>query len=161
MKNKKGFTLIELMIVVAIIGILAALAIPDFMKMLAKSKQSEAKTNLGAIFTGQVAYFGEQNEYGNTFPLIAWYPEGQNLYAYGMGAATTSTLEDPAQDLILNLKGDTDAPCNAIGTPPPATTPGTFTVVATGNVDNDLLCDYWWINEQKMLTNETNDVNLK
>ena len=63
MKNKKGFTLIELMIVVAIIGILAALAIPDFMKMLAKSKQSEAKTNLGAIFTGQVSYHGEHNTY--------------------------------------------------------------------------------------------------
>ena len=53
LRSKKGFTLIELMIVVAIIGILAAIAIPNFLKFQAKSKQSEAKTNLGAIFTGQ------------------------------------------------------------------------------------------------------------
>jgi len=52
LKGKKGFTLIELMIVVAIIGILAAIAIPNFLKFQAKSKQSEAKSNLGAIFTG-------------------------------------------------------------------------------------------------------------
>ncbi|WP_414645174.1 type IV pilin protein, partial [Candidatus Deferrimicrobium sp.] len=50
-KGKKGFTLIELMIVVAIIGILAAIAIPNFLRFQAKSKQSEAKTNLGGIFT--------------------------------------------------------------------------------------------------------------
>ena len=65
LKGKKGFTLIELMIVVAIIGILAAIAIPNFLKFQAKSKQSEAKTNLGAIFTGEMSYFGESNAYGN------------------------------------------------------------------------------------------------
>ena len=84
MKNKKGFTLIELMIVVAIIGILAAIAIPDFLKFQAKAKQSEAKTNLGAIFTAQVAYFAEQNTFGATttcFADIAWSPEGDNLYS--------------------------------------------------------------------------------
>ncbi|MBI2370572.1 MAG: prepilin-type N-terminal cleavage/methylation domain-containing protein, partial [Deltaproteobacteria bacterium] len=46
--NRQGFTLIELMIVVAIIGILAAIAIPNFLRFQAKSKQSEAKTNLAA-----------------------------------------------------------------------------------------------------------------
>ena len=91
MKNKKGFMLIELMIVVAIIGILAAIAIPDFLKFQAKAKQSEAKSNLGAIFTAQVAYFGEFNTYGGgtrCFTDIAWGPEGGSAYSYFCGTHT-------------------------------------------------------------------------
>ncbi|MBO5753591.1 MAG: prepilin-type N-terminal cleavage/methylation domain-containing protein [Proteobacteria bacterium] len=56
-KTNKGFTLIELMIVVAIIGILAAVAIPGFMSYIKNSKTSEAKTNLNAIGKGAVSYF--------------------------------------------------------------------------------------------------------
>ena len=56
MLNRKGFTLVELMIVVAIIGILAAIAIPNFVSMQYKSKRSEVPTNLKAIKTAEVAY---------------------------------------------------------------------------------------------------------
>ncbi|MEE8494617.1 MAG: prepilin-type N-terminal cleavage/methylation domain-containing protein, partial [Nitrospirales bacterium] len=63
--NEKGFTLIELMIVVAIIGILAAIAIPNFLKYQAKSRQAEAKTNLGGVFVAETSYFGEQARYGS------------------------------------------------------------------------------------------------
>jgi type IV pilus assembly protein PilA len=62
-RNRKGFTLIELMIVVAIIGILAAIAIPNFLRFQAKSKQSEARELLSSVYTAEVSYFAEQNTY--------------------------------------------------------------------------------------------------
>lgn len=62
-KNQKGFTLVELMIVVVIIGILAALAIPRFMRATTKSKQSEAKQILKQIYTMQHAYRQEKDVY--------------------------------------------------------------------------------------------------
>ena len=60
LKGQKGFTLIELMIVVAIIGILAAIAIPNFLTYQLKSRTSEAKTNLQAIKTSEIAFQGER-----------------------------------------------------------------------------------------------------
>ena len=61
--RKGGFTLIELMIVVAIIGILAAIAIPNFLQFQLRSKTGEAKTNLAAIRTAEEGYFAEFNNY--------------------------------------------------------------------------------------------------
>ncbi len=56
-KKNEGFTLIELMIVVAIIGILAALAIPAFLNYVKRSKTSEAPIQLGTLFTGAAALY--------------------------------------------------------------------------------------------------------
>jgi prepilin-type N-terminal cleavage/methylation domain-containing protein len=56
LKGKKGFTLIELLIVIAIIGILAAIAIPTYLSYVNRAKDSEASTNLGAIFTDETAF---------------------------------------------------------------------------------------------------------
>ncbi len=62
-RRQEGFTLIELMIVVAIIGILAAIAIPNFLQYQLKSRQSEVKTNLQSIKTSEVAFQGERGCY--------------------------------------------------------------------------------------------------
>src|SRR3977135_4079302 len=58
-KTKKGFTLIELMIVVAIIGILAAIAIPQFAQLVAKSQEGATKGNLGTLRSALSIYYGD------------------------------------------------------------------------------------------------------
>ena len=83
--TKKGFTLVELMIVVAIIGILAAIAIPNFIRFQARSKQAEAKTNLKAIFSGQKARYGERDAYSTALGDIGFSPERGNRYSYDLG----------------------------------------------------------------------------
>jgi type IV pilus assembly protein PilA len=63
LKGKKGFTLIELLIVIAIIGILAAIAIPTYLSYVNRAKDSEASTNLGAIFTDETAFNATNSMY--------------------------------------------------------------------------------------------------
>ena len=144
-KNRKGFTLIELMIVVAIIGILAAIAIPNFLKFQAKSKQSEAKTNLKGVYTAETGYFGEQNSYG-TFQTVNWDPVGTARYRY--------TLVTSGTDL-----GDMTVTIGAwTGGPTPAWTANAFTAGAQGNIDSDTALDVWTITDGNILTNNFNDV---
>jgi type IV pilus assembly protein PilA len=85
--KKKGFTLIELMIVVAIIGILAAIAIPNFIKFQARSKTGEAKGNLKAWFTAQKAYYQDHDAFCSDVVKIGYSPERGNRYTYDFGLA--------------------------------------------------------------------------
>jgi type IV pilus assembly protein PilA len=162
LRSRKGFTLIELMIVVAIIGILAAIAIPNFLRFQAKSRQSEAKTNLGGIFTAQTAYLGEHNRYG-TFTQIAWAPIGTSQrYTYysgndgAGGSGTGDFVQAPApigQVAWVVVNGVT--PGQSI---PAGNVAGQFTAGAIGNVDTDATNDIWAMTENRALSNVQDDV---
>jgi type IV pilus assembly protein PilA len=105
LSKKEGFTLIELMIVVAIIGILAAIAIPAFINYVKRSKTSEAGSNLKALFQGAAAYYEAEN----------W---GQGMVTAGgaVAAATHCTVDSAAQDgnpsdakRVVDWSAETDA----------------------------------------------------
>jgi len=86
LKNQKGFSLVELMIVVAIIGILAAIAIPNFQKFQEKAKQTEAKTVLSGIFTAEASYYAEFSVYTARFDSMGYASNGAAVYRAGFGA---------------------------------------------------------------------------
>ncbi|MBI5376391.1 MAG: prepilin-type N-terminal cleavage/methylation domain-containing protein [Candidatus Schekmanbacteria bacterium] len=146
LREKKGFTLIELMIVVAIIGILAAIAIPNFLKFQAKAKQSEAKNNLSAIFTAQVSYFGERNAFAATFATLNWAPEGTTRYEYFLASGETAIGTGTGSATGMTMPTGVAVATNA------------FTAGASGNIDSDATEDQWTINDVKNLNNSNNDV---
>ena len=170
--SQKGFTLIELMIVVAIIGILAVIAVPNFQKFQARAKQSEAKTNLKGIYTAKVANFQASDTYvcyKNCF--CDWQLDG-GVSAGGDALPTESDARysylcnDTASDIIseaddrkanYTLTGTGSAGCT---TPNEASgVDRSFLVTASGNVDSDEECDHWSINQDNELNNDYNDVS--
>src|SRR5690242_14410553 len=77
-KRGSGFTLVELMIVVAIIGILAAVAIPAFSKYIKRSKTAEAAGHLNKLWAGSVAYFETDHVDANGAALAKQFPASVN-----------------------------------------------------------------------------------
>ena len=90
--NSSGFTLVELMVVVAIIGILSAVAIPNFRSYQAKAKTSEAKLALSNLFTAEAAFINEYEIYGTCikFMGVGAPPANSNYFAFGFKDEVTS-----------------------------------------------------------------------
>ncbi len=135
-RNETGFTLIELMIVIAIVGVLAAIAVPNFIKFQLRSKAGEGKVNLAALRTAEEAYFAEAGTFlpfaptpglpvgsqkqpwdfticadppaaGNPgYCFIGWQPEGDVYYNYQV--ATNGSFAFESQQFFAVAESDID-----------------------------------------------------
>ena len=132
-QNQDGFTLIELMIVVSIIGILASIAVPGYQQMLLRSKRAELPLNLEGIRLSEISYHHEWEFYTTCavtpavppgrvrlpFPAnfttnldwnqLGWYPEGP---AYGQYGVTATAVSGQLADFTAQAWGDLDGDGN-------------------------------------------------
>jgi len=128
MKNKKtqkGFTLIEIMIVVAILGILSAIALPSYTRYVEKSRRTDAKVELLRIAQLQESYFAQNLRYANSLTQL------------GLGANTVLS-----EDRYYNVTvfSATPANCNTTGNPACITYELRATPVTTSAQSGDTIC---------------------
>jgi type IV pilus assembly protein PilE len=130
--SSKGFTLIELMIVVVIIGILAAVAIPAYFNHVLRSRQSDAYHNLLDIKAAQEIYYSLENEYfiptgpgvlqtENTYTkLLSFQYDDTEYYRYRIASGSTTTFTAVAEGKLSKLIGNSiritnnDDPCMSV-----------------------------------------------
>jgi type IV pilus assembly protein PilA len=93
--SQEGFTLVELMVVVAIVGILVAVAIPQYQKYQSRARQTEAKIALGGVFTAEQSFSVENSSYTSCLASIGVASTGnQTYYSVGfVGGGTGDTTK--------------------------------------------------------------------
>jgi prepilin-type N-terminal cleavage/methylation domain-containing protein len=184
LSNQQGFSLVELMIVVAIIGLLAAVGVPQYQKFQARARQGEAKASLSALYTAEQSFYGEWNQYSVDLKNIGFGVTGTGLrYVTGFAAtactAYNSTNGAPVEVVNdTNVRSDGTAVRNATtwgtgtatyfaGVAFPAapasscdSTAGAaaFVAVAAGHPNNSMTAaftDVWSINNNKLVRNDT------
>lgn len=168
-KSDQGFTLVELMVVVAIIGILSAIAVPNFKRYQAKSKQSEAKIQLAAVYSTEISSQADYDGYASCLSELGYDTPARGYYTVGFPAAfqtsvtdrggtcTATVLYPPTTLRKAHAGAAAITTANVGGATPTATS---FTAGATGSVTtNATTLDTWTINESKNLLNSSPGIN--
>jgi prepilin-type N-terminal cleavage/methylation domain-containing protein len=167
LKKEEGFTLIELMIVVGIIGILVAIAAPNFARYQSKARQSESKIALAAVYGGEKSFYSEYSSYIGDMTAIGYTPEGNKRFyslgwSTGVAANSTSLISGfttPGTAVPnfarINFPGTWASCTPALSAVPVATStdPQVFTVTASGQIRDGQPCDIWTIDENKVMRN--------
>ena len=160
LKKREGFTLIELMIVVAIIGILAAIAIPNFIKFQLRSKAGEAKVNLAGIRTAQESYFADAGTYMDFPPTPAAFggqlkvpfnaavpPCPGGVWAAG-GNGFCWIGWQPEGDVYYSYELNAGTGGGIVAVDPAAgVTANQFYATAASDIDGDAAINSWGVNQ--------------
>jgi type IV pilus assembly protein PilA len=167
LRDESGFTLIELMVVVAIIGVLSAIAVPNFKKYQAKAKQSEAKIQLAAIYTIEVGAMADYDSYASCLEDLGYDKPARGYYILGFAAEEPGNLWDRNGDkescnssayVAPSVPLSAGAPIDVEANPQNAEYSivsedfQLFQAQATGNIESTNL-DYWSITETKSIKN--------
>lgn len=162
LSSEGGFTLIELMVVVAIIGVLSAIAVPNFKKYQAKAKQSEAKIQLAAVYSVEVGSMADYDSYATCLDVLGYdvTPRGYYRVGFFAGQAAGVTARNSACTATTYTWAPSVTPLKAGGSVP--ATVGTATTIvnsavgtafiagADGNISAALV-DTWTIDQTKSL----------
>jgi len=113
--NNAGFTLVELMVVVAIIGILASIAIPNYSRFQSKTRQSEAKIALSAIYSAETSFAVEAGTYTECLKATGYSPEigVTRYYAIGLNSAYELNAKYNGTSYSSGIKGGPSVACKS------------------------------------------------
>jgi prepilin-type N-terminal cleavage/methylation domain-containing protein len=138
MRQEKGFTLIELMIVVAIIGILAAVAIPKFSDMLEKAREGATKGNIGAIKSAITIYYGDQS---GTWPTSIDPTVANNPFSKYLSIVPAVKVTHAFSGSTSTLSGTSSVITSTTAAP-------TLSITTDGWIYNTTTGDVWVNNNQ-------------